>query len=474
MFRQILLDGIFLQNAVGPTSKRRKLSTVIMISSAYSSFAYYVYLVALIVLNAQSANGEDQNGTLPSTIYNNFVTDFLPILFLFGENPTKQFMSQALCWADNLIIAIAPIGSLMIVINAIRVANITFWLKGLKGVIGRARESIADVEKELLISTSDEVCEIWEGRTRVGDGKVVRVQGKRDIQAIFYDDANHEVYTLTDVTRKHYLVPEHNDEGFDSLPPNLGLNVGGELMSMFNSWLFAFLALFLQVGFLGLDGVLTYRFGWSTNGGNGAGFPVALVGTVFLCTGLALCSNIVESSTKKVKFIPKGEGKNLKLVWLQRGLRQNSINDKNGLAIERSETIKDPSLKPIWAAKKVDNDNDDPNQTQWTQMKCGVGVILSVIGFLIQAEGLRWMTWMASFLQLILTIFMFVLRGLLRRGLSINPKVTEIHDGHELDWLTMKMANVVSWNVSKIQFDSVESEGEIPSLGTTDRCENMY
>jgi len=77
--------------------------------------------------------------------------------------PTKQFMSESLGWADNIILAMAPLGILTIILSAIRVGGPS-WLKA---VIGRARESIADVESELMSSTSDEVREFWDGHKLV-------------------------------------------------------------------------------------------------------------------------------------------------------------------------------------------------------------------------------------------------------------------------------------------------------------------
>jgi len=74
--------------------------------------------------------------------------------------PTKQFMSQSLGWADNFILAMAPLGILTIIVAAIRVGGPS-WLKA---VIGRAMESLADAESELMSSTSDEVCEFWDGQ----------------------------------------------------------------------------------------------------------------------------------------------------------------------------------------------------------------------------------------------------------------------------------------------------------------------
>ncbi|CAH0036540.1 unnamed protein product [Clonostachys rhizophaga] len=99
---------------------------------------------------------------------NNLFSDLAPLLALFGERVTMQFISQSMGWADNLILAMGPIGIITIIISAIRVGG-PKWLKAL---VGRARENLAAAEMELLSSTSKEVCELWNG------SEVVRCMGK--------------------------------------------------------------------------------------------------------------------------------------------------------------------------------------------------------------------------------------------------------------------------------------------------------
>jgi hypothetical protein len=64
---------------------------------------------------------------------NNFLSDLTPLLALFGDQATKQFLSLSIGWADNILVAMGPLGILTIVVSAIRVSN----LKWLKAVIGR-------------------------------------------------------------------------------------------------------------------------------------------------------------------------------------------------------------------------------------------------------------------------------------------------------------------------------------------------
>ena len=78
-------------------------------------------------------------------------------------------MSQSTCFADHIILAMVPLGIITAVVGAIRVGGPP-WLKAM---IGRARESRAVVETELMSSTSNEVCELWNGK------EIVRIMGAK-------------------------------------------------------------------------------------------------------------------------------------------------------------------------------------------------------------------------------------------------------------------------------------------------------
>lgn len=82
-----------------------------------------------------------------------------------------QFLSQATGWDDCVLLAMAPIGIITIIVSAIRVGGPS-WLKA---IIGRARENLVVAELELMSSTSEEACELWNGKT------VVRCQGSAPI-----------------------------------------------------------------------------------------------------------------------------------------------------------------------------------------------------------------------------------------------------------------------------------------------------
>jgi len=135
----------------------------------------------------------------------------MPLLSLFGEQVTKQFMSHTMYWSDHIIFAMAPLGIIAAVVGTTRVAGPT-WMKA---VIGRARESKGLAEVELMSSTSHDVCELWNGR------QIVRVTGAAPMKQLLYFP--HHIgrpvehcgwYTLEDAAARGLLVPKKGERRF--------------------------------------------------------------------------------------------------------------------------------------------------------------------------------------------------------------------------------------------------------------------
>jgi hypothetical protein len=67
---------------------------------------------------------------------NNLFSDLAPLLTLFGEQVTKQFLSMSMGWADDVLLAMGPLGIMTVVVSAIRVGGV----KTLKAFVGRSVE----------------------------------------------------------------------------------------------------------------------------------------------------------------------------------------------------------------------------------------------------------------------------------------------------------------------------------------------
>ncbi|PMD17841.1 hypothetical protein NA56DRAFT_578041 [Hyaloscypha hepaticicola] len=87
---------------------------------------------------------------------NNLFSGISPLLVLFGQDFANHFLSQSTSWLDSIIFATGPLGIPAAITGAIRVGGYSF----LKSLIGRARERESTIEKDLLSSTSVDVCEL--------------------------------------------------------------------------------------------------------------------------------------------------------------------------------------------------------------------------------------------------------------------------------------------------------------------------
>ena len=86
---------------------------------------------------------------------NNLLSDLAPLLTLFGEQVTRQFLSLSLGWADHILLATNPLGIITIVVSAIRISG-PGWLKA---VIGRYVPSILCPPTQAL--AADELSNLW-------------------------------------------------------------------------------------------------------------------------------------------------------------------------------------------------------------------------------------------------------------------------------------------------------------------------
>ena len=137
---------------------------------------------------------------------------------LAGGDFANHYLSQSTSWLDSIILAVGPLGVPSIIVAAIRVGGDPF----LKVLIGEARKSEAGVEKDLKSSTSNEVCERWDG------DKVMRVEMKDPlIKELIY--AGGIWYDLKSAAEAGIVTNTKNDAekriDIPALPPNLSLNL---------------------------------------------------------------------------------------------------------------------------------------------------------------------------------------------------------------------------------------------------------
>ncbi|KAJ2895143.1 hypothetical protein MKZ38_006860 [Zalerion maritima] len=313
------------------------------------------FLLALLFAGCVAADAGDD-------FSNNLFSDLAPLLALFGERVTMQFMSQSMGWTDNIILAMAPLGIITVIISAIRVGG-PVWLKT---IIGRARENLAAAEMELMSSTSDEVCELWNGQGIVrcmGSAPVIEficllpknldrtsksaelmpkvtmcdlkgaMEGGHLVKANlsiaedfhrWWDDSKRPLsHRKPDLERSPgRQSPEAPEIYIVRNTAKAAPNISHNSHSYF--WrvplrIIAVIGIILQVVVLVYSGFATYhpKLKFQKDGRPVAGyaFPCTAIGTLVLVTGVLVCSHVVESSTDEDRYQPRGNG--ARMVWLQ-------------------------------------------------------------------------------------------------------------------------------------------------------------
>ncbi|KAK0670726.1 ankyrin repeat-containing domain protein [Cercophora samala] len=419
----------------------------------------------------------------------NLLTDLAPILALFGEKVTMQFMSQATGWADSIILAMAPLGIITIIVAAIRVGG-PFWLRS---IVGRARENRAVPEAELMSSTSNEVCELWNGQ------EIVRVMGQGPIREFIIltpegepqdkpDDGGDlmlEVKAMElkapDMMEKGYLEPcepnlrervtgklfdrpdpeNGNLEGSRSIDiirntmvdvPNLALNIHNQV-SRAGLYFAAAAGTILQVSVLAWAGVATYHLKYFKDDKEEEpvahyAFVCMTVGTSILTLGILLCAFVVErgSSEKTYRPAPK---KQARVIWLQ---KQGTVNDQAFksfalfpssaqvmLTTSSRKSSQNEKKGKGWRNHAQEHKGHGLGVAMTTEVITVTATLISFGGFIIQFTGLRALHWSVAVAQLLAIMIMAALRAWVRRNFNKNPEAVPLTAGYELDWLAMTL-----------------------------------
>ncbi|KAK6505605.1 hypothetical protein TWF481_007498 [Arthrobotrys musiformis] len=245
-----------------------------------------------------------------------------------------------------------------------------------------------------------------------------------------------------------------------SSPPNLSLNISGDLTSTTELVLVAFISTVLQTGVIVFQLIITYlprfndRF---LKGGNripSYACPLTVGGTVMVVFGMYICSMVVQEKSKEKtwsfneSFIPPGY--RLRVAWLQ---RHQVVTDQNfgGFCLYAP-----PERKQIMTSIFH---NHFESQNLWTF----VGTAVSIVGFVTQFTGLRGMHYSATLAQLAAILIVSLLRIMIRRQLvQSGPLFLSIRQIlHQIE------AILTLWELS-IAEDDME-----PDTGYNDRSQSL-
>ncbi|KAH6851379.1 hypothetical protein B0I37DRAFT_307932, partial [Chaetomium sp. MPI-CAGE-AT-0009] len=135
-----------------------------------------------------------------------------PLITLFGELVTKQFLSESTGLLDNIMFGLAPLDIITAVVSAIQL----YGKASLKSFIGCAQEAHGVAEAELCSSTSDGVCELW------SNWGIYRVFGSPKILEFIY-------------TKDESFYPTNFSPAADYKPPYCGIYQPEEVLNTYNS-----------------------------------------------------------------------------------------------------------------------------------------------------------------------------------------------------------------------------------------------
>ncbi|OQD85849.1 hypothetical protein PENANT_c009G03204 [Penicillium antarcticum] len=431
---------------------------------------------------------------------NNLATDLAPFLSLFGEQITKQYMSESTTLMDYFIFAMAPMGILTAVVSAIRVCGTA----SLRAFIGRAQEGAGNAEAELCSSTSRDVCELY------NNGGIARVFGRPKILEVVHDP-NHDFSNKSDDTAGIYTFQEfvqgkgrsiwqkeksrkenmkqkdpesemkqEQDTPHTVFSPNLSLNIGIKKQPDAVFKAIAVGGLILQSAVLVFAGVVTYYLRWEKNGSRPEAYacPLLIIGTVLVCGGMFYCAFLVGQSTDEDVWLRrKDKADNSSMYWIQPG--NQIIGDQTFDAF--SHTDCDDRLEKYTTSRRKTGPREWKLEV-WT----ATGVTLT--GFVLQFTGLRGIHSAVAVAQLGVVMVMSTARAALRMerfkaDANFFAKFPDEVLGHELDWLALRIGRNIIKNDLKddtkkeIGKDDLPLRSSSPSLScsskTSDRSPSI-
>lgn len=417
-------------------------------------------------------------------ITNNLATDLAPLITLFGEQATKQFLSESTNFMDSIIFSIAPLGLITAVVSVVRI----YGSSSLKSIIGRSQEAHGVAEAELCSSTSQDVCELWSngGICRVfGRPKILDFIYNKNVKSGFYPkyrkDQRQDIVEeepSCGIYRTITLFTSHDEEmrkemkffGWEEVPasqwawprvlsrlsgvkpngkpnglrtedvpsanPNLTLNIGIRKIHQEIHWSVLIFSVLLQLSFFGYATWATFHNSSFLSEGTSSPqakvwFGLIILGTISLVFGMILCARLIDLKSRERRF--KRIGGASEIFWLQPGGQR--IGDQLFHAFAYSESRDD-----YITSARVDNIKRERTLL--------LAVISTILGWIFQFVGLRGSPGSIALFQFIATLVMSFLRAILRgKRLEANKnrlrqddyKRINLVEGHELDWQALNI-----------------------------------
>ncbi|KAJ5357569.1 hypothetical protein N7541_004727 [Penicillium brevicompactum] len=361
---------------------------------------------------------------------NNLATDLVwfiliypgraPLITLFGERITQQFLSESISALDNVIFALSPLGVLTAVVSVIRICGSS----SLRAFVGRAQEGPAEAESELLPCVSESTAELF------NDGGVARVFGRpKIVEVVSWEELDEKT---GEKSTRIGTMKEALEEGAwscrgktfpSALPeldiPNLSLNKG--IKRRGQGWFYcaAVLGGLLQSGTI-MYAVLTVfvfpeHFKKDDKAVASYAFPFYLIGTTMLFIGMFFCAFITERSSKEYYLRPE---KPSKIYWVQPGNQDVGDQVFNAFLAVKEDT--DEYIKSV---------RDRRFDRKYLEIYSTLGSTL--LGFILQFVGLRGLHASVILAQLGSTFLMAIIRTCLRTE-RMAPGENKMKDERDL------------------------------------------
>ncbi|KAJ5565942.1 hypothetical protein N7535_007580 [Penicillium sp. DV-2018c] len=391
------------------------------------SILFFISLFASCV--KADDNWDDFTNNLATDLMGTVLIEWIkaPLIVLFGERLTKQFLSESISVLDNVIFALSPLGVLTAVVSVIRICGSS----SLRAFVGRAQEGPAEAESELLPCVSESTAELFNdgGITRVfGRPKIVeivawededRITGKKVTKIGSLKDALYEKAWSCDGKVSPSELPELDI-------PNLSLNKGIKRRDQFWFHCAAILGGVLQTGTIVYAALTVFVFPEHFKKDDkpvaSYAFPLYITGSTLLFIGMFFCAFIMAQSSKEFCLKPE---KPSKLYWLQPGNQDVGDQVFNAfLAVK--EGPQSSMTKKLRYIKSVRDRRFDRKYIEIYS-----AIASTILGFICQFVGMRGLHASVILAQLGSTFLMAIIRTCLRTE-RMAPDENKIREDREL------------------------------------------
>ncbi|KAI5778825.1 hypothetical protein EDC01DRAFT_634306 [Geopyxis carbonaria] len=265
---------------------------------------------------------------------------------------------------------------------------------------------------------------------------------------------------------------ETTDASSDHSVPNVSLNVCAQKTSDTELSVIACIGILLQLGVVIFGACGVFVSDWNGNfKKNGKSveryaFPMLASGTLLLTVGMFLCAYIIDKNTTETRWTPAPEegpssGKLLKFAWLQRG---GDVGDQrfSSYVIDPHDADEQPTsdLWELFTKRRSGNRSmmitSRRSETSNHKLRSltVLATVISLVGYIAQFLGLRFLHYSVTLAQLVATVFMVALRAWARRNTVHRPRHEATAQRYELDFMAKRMMNCKTWSVVSRTFEA--------------------